>query len=403
MSRTAGTPGFFRAGGLAVLAALLLAACAAPGPSATTATSAAVRPEEVCPGVNAPRLAGAQPSPQLNSQFTAYGNRSTNSDWSGADGTYSVRLPDGRMLWSFGDTILGPVNADGSRTNGVKWVKNSFVVQRGAQLSTIYTDSDPPTGVVNPPGDPEQRWYWPVGMTVSDSTLNVVYVQIRQAPGNFGFNGEKNVLVRLSLPDFRVLSTSDVPSGKPHLHYGAWIQRDGGYTYVYGVEDIPGGSGQLTRKYMHIARVQGTDLRGSWEFYTNPGWSADAAKSARVLEGVANGYSVTKLDRVYMLLTHDSTTGFSDKIVALFSCTPTGPFVGKTVVYQTPESGQSGSYHDPDIYTYNARVHPGLSSSDGRRVVVSYNVNSFAGIPGDVYKDVSIYRPRFVDLDFSGR
>src|SRR5207244_1521048 len=55
-----------------------------------------------------PAHAATQSAADLQQMFTAYGN--TGEGWTGADGTYSVPLPDGRTAWLFSDTFLGPVN-----------------------------------------------------------------------------------------------------------------------------------------------------------------------------------------------------------------------------------------------------------------------------------------------------
>src|SRR5205823_6615539 len=45
--------------------------------------------------------------------------------------------------------------------------------------------------------------------------------------------------------------------------------------------------------------------------------------------------------------TMDTTLAFSAELDAYFSCTPTGPFVAKTTLYSTPETGPYGSYGNP--------------------------------------------------------
>ena len=98
-----------------------------------------------------------------------------------------------------------------------------------------------------------------------------------------------------------------------------------------------------------------------------------------------------------MLTTLDGTELFSSHMVAYFSTSPTGPFTNKTPLYTTPETGAFGSYGNPNVITYNAHVHPELSTAN--RLVISYNVNSLdSTIGGDLYRDVSIYRPRFIDV-----
>ena len=39
----------------------------------------------------------------FNQLFTRF------SEWTGGDATYSVPLPDGRVLWMFGDSFIGTV------------------------------------------------------------------------------------------------------------------------------------------------------------------------------------------------------------------------------------------------------------------------------------------------------
>ncbi|MFF1725411.1 hypothetical protein ACFVXS_40975, partial [Streptomyces sviceus] len=47
---------------------------------------------------------------RLTGEFARYGDDGARSDdWTGGDGTHSVRLPDGRLLWLFSDTYLGQV------------------------------------------------------------------------------------------------------------------------------------------------------------------------------------------------------------------------------------------------------------------------------------------------------
>ena len=124
----------------------------------------------------------------------------------------------------------------------------------------------------------------------------------------------------------------------------------------------------------------------------------DGEESARVMEGVANEYSVSRRGKVYVLVTHDTTQRLGSEIVAYYSCTPYGPFVDKANVYATPEAGADGTYHNANVFTYNAHAHPDIPRRDGG-LVVSYNVNSLD--PQDTYRDVSIYRARFLDLTFS--
>src|SRR5215471_18711338 len=62
----------------------------------------------------APALAvTVTPDTAFQAMFESYGNDNTLlDDWTGADSTLSVLLPDGRVVWNFSDTFLGFVNSD---------------------------------------------------------------------------------------------------------------------------------------------------------------------------------------------------------------------------------------------------------------------------------------------------
>ncbi|MEU4545611.1 DUF4185 domain-containing protein [Nonomuraea dietziae] len=327
---------------------------------------------------------------RLTALFTDQGNdNSRTDDWTGADGTYSVRLPGGKELWIFSDTFLGQVNPDGSRPpvreegGTTVFLNNTFAVEKDGRLSTIYGGTSENPKAVMPPRD-KDYWYWAGDATVAGGIVEVTYQEYeRYGTGAWDWRWHRNVVARFAPGRLdRPISVHDLPSG----HKVAWasgIHRDGRHTYVYGVEDLGG------TKYMHLARVRGASLLGRWEYLKADGtWSADQADSARLMDGVANEYSVSRVKGGYVLITHDTTEILSSKIVAYTSCTPYGPFTNKTTVYTTPETGGN-------IFTYNAHAHPEIA---GPGLVVSYNVNSFVNT--DHYRDVTIYRPRFLDLAF---
>ena len=67
-------------------------------------------------------------------------------------------LPDGRTVWLFNDTFLGPVNPDRTRPETAPLIHNSLVVQDGATLTTIHGGSRlAPRALFTPRG---ASWYW---------------------------------------------------------------------------------------------------------------------------------------------------------------------------------------------------------------------------------------------------
>lgn len=370
-----------------ILTAGLVASSGASAPATAKAATETLTGQEVCPGKAVPVVESTATETQLTDAFTDYGN--TGGEWTGGDSTYSVRLPGNRQLWLFSDTFMGTVNPDGSRPADGPIINNTFVEERGGQLRTIYNGSlDDPRAVMAPPA--EDAWYWLGDGEYGAGVLQVVFQRYdRFGEGQWDWGFSNSVLARFDRDTYELLDVTQLPSSRK-IAWGSWITQDKGHTYVYGVED------HGIVKYMHVARVRGDDLRADWEFFTGNGFAPGEDASVRVMPNVANEYSVTKFRGMYMLITQDTSELFSTRVAAYFSCSPTGPFTGKTTLFHTPETGLWGSYGDPDIFTYNAHEHPELRSGD--RLLVTYNVNSFDF--NDDLRDVTIYRPRFVEVRF---
>jgi len=367
---------------------------AAPGRAATAPAA------QVCPGVDAPVVVGTpHPDTALNDAFAGYQTERTDpSHWTGGDAVYSAPMPDGSDVFLFADTFLGTVNPDGSRSPTVSdggttpFVNNSFVKWNGRDFSTITGGTVAnPTAQLPPPD--ATHWYWTRDGMVLNGTLNVLYAEYkRTGDGAWDFAWDRNVMARFAPGHLeRPIDVTPVPSGAD-IQWGAWLMQSGDFTYVYGSEDLG------ANKYLHVARVQGTDLRRPWQFLTADGsWSPTESASARIAGdggasvGVSNEFSVVKHGKVYVL---ESSLSLDPNIYLSYSCSPTGPFVDRTAVYSTPEFGLFGTYANPNVFTYNSHEHPELGH-DGT-LVISYSVNSFVNT--DLYKDASIYRPRFADI-----
>jgi Domain of unknown function (DUF5005) len=377
---------------------LLTAGVAVPAQAATTPRGAPL----VCAGVTAPTVASATPDTKLTDSFAAYADSQGGSHWTGADSTYSAPLPGGRDVWIFSDSFLGQVNADGSRSPVIQdggttpFVNNTFVETRAGRPTTTVTGGTPsdPTALLPPPD--ADHWYWARDGLLLDGRLNVVYSEFKTTgSGPLDFGWDRNVLARFAPGHLdRPLSVTPLPSASG-VSWGAWLLKDHGYTYVYGSEDLG------ANKYLHIARVAGSDLTRPWQYLTAAGtWSSDETAAARIGDGtgasfeVSNEFSVVKHGGVYVMVTQDMSQPLSAGIDLAYSCSPTGPFVDESTAYDTPESGPLGSYQNGNVFTYNPHEHPELG--DARHLVVSYNVNSFVNT--DLYSDASIYRPRFVDI-----
>ena len=173
------------------------------------------------------------------------------------------------------------------------------------------------------------------------------------------------------------------------IYYGAGVMdnRDmDGYIYVYGYKDSPG------RKLV-VARVTEENFLNfnEWTYYDGQNWSEKIEDSAVLMPGVSPELSVTYMDSgifagKYMLVVMENTS--SGNVAFSLSDTPVGPFSEYTTIYETSESSYLTA-----AFTYNAKLHPNLSTSE--KLIISYNVNTtnFSAL-----RDANIYYPRFISI-----
>jgi hypothetical protein len=303
----------------------------------------------------------------FNNLFTRFGG-----GWTGGDATYSIPLPDGRVLWLFGDSFMGTVKPDRSRPPS-GFQRNAFVVQDGTNLTTLTGGA---TAYMTPTD--AGWWYWPGHGNAYNDTLQVVLFGFKSTGGGAWDFGYASVdVATFHLPDFTLLSL-ERKVVDPATNYGACLLEDGGYTYIYGSEKVG------FSKFLHVARVKGRNLNGPWEYFTGMGWSADPMASGRVLASVSDQFSVFKKgDKFYLMTQHHILGG---EIYLYDSDTPAVGFDHKRTIYCTPEHKKG------NLFTYNAFAHPEFSN-DGA-LLVSYNVNSF--VFGDLFQNADNYRPYFV-------
>ncbi|MEV4491790.1 fibronectin type III domain-containing protein [Micromonospora coxensis] len=332
-------------------------------------------------GVPRPVAGGGLSADRLTALFDSYGD--TSGRWTGADRTTSVRLPDGRLLWLFSDTFLGPVGPDGSRPRTAPFVNNSAIVQHGEELGeTLHGGTtDEPRALIPSPSPGEFHWIGDA-QVVGDSLQVLANRYRRTGAGPLDHTLLGTSLATFALPSLTPTGVRPLPLDA-RVSWGSSLLRDGGHTYVYGTE----AAGQA--KFAHLARVAGDDLGGPWEFWTGEGWSTDGRASARVLSGVGTAYGVQRVDGRYVLVTHENNLVFSADLVAYTAGAPTGPFEGPDYLHRAPETAAGHLVYDADL-------HPDLARPG--KLLVSYNVNDVDDAV--TYADAGVYRPRFVEVDW---
>ncbi|HEU5302094.1 MAG TPA: hypothetical protein VFW06_07630 [Acidimicrobiia bacterium] len=322
--------------------------------------------------------------------------RYTYTEWASADGSVPIPLPDGRILWLFGDTYIGKVVPGGAISPATQLEHNSFVVQTGRCFAPQMGGG--PFARTERIADPAPgEFYWPASGVVDGSTVQVFLYHVRNAPPPLNFTILGMRLATLSLPGLAVQSITNLPvAAPPGVFYGVTTTLVGSTVYVYGHHD----------RSAYVARAPLAQLAtpGAWEYWGNSGsggpdsWGADPGRAVPLgFSGMpyihpafgAGAWPLAVLSvQAYgtgYLGTAKLVDACSDDVSAFTAPAPEGPWTYHGRVHTTPTGGLS---------TYGSMLPMGLPGVTGPTVV--YSTNDF---PFDSYvppPSITVYGPRFV-------
>src|SRR5262245_11705721 len=370
------------------------------------------------------------PPPPFNSQFCAASAPSTpaayqaafnelrngNTEWAAADGGGVTQLPDGRVLWSYGDTFTGRVQ-NGALEPGWRLPRNSLVVQSGNCFRPLMGGSADARSDLIPA--PSGEWYWPTtGVVESSGSGNVLrmfvfHMTTGNEPGAFNFRLIDMRIATFTLPGLQLTGVQGIPSGIPSGESHAWgssVLTVGSTVYVFGNgSGNPNDPDPLAGRTRRVARVAlGSLTTAPWQFYnggttgTDADWSTTESSAAPMTFIAdtpalpAGAPSVKPWDTLSVRprpgggffavgnlgeLANPDDGVFGTEISEWTAPAPQGPWHYNGKIAQTaPDANQ---------YTYGGRLEVGLPGSSP---TVMYSINSF----DDVTQNLSLYDVRFL-------
>ncbi|MGQ0805256.1 MAG: hypothetical protein ACT4PI_15510 [Actinomycetota bacterium] len=219
-----------------------------------------------CQGTKAPPI-GPPPPPETycapaaptnaNEYYAAFeALRAANAGYFVAsDGGIPIPLPAGRILWFFGDTVLGRWTPGSPVNPYLGLANNSFVYQYGNCFKPMIEAI---------PDLPGGDWIWPTGAVEQGGVLRVFGQHMRPAPGPFPFEFVEAVVLTYSLPGLTKQGPTYVLPVPKSPNYGETVFSDGTYVYAYGRIRQPG----CCADHHFVARAPlGSFLSGGWEFW----------------------------------------------------------------------------------------------------------------------------------------
>lgn len=344
----------------------------------------------LCFTVGPLQVESAIPDETLNKLFT----RTTG--WIGADGNYSLALPNDVTLWFFSDTWIG--ETDNGKRKNARLINNSFGIattdttgERRVDFHWGGTAKKPAAWVIPDDG---VGWFWPFASVFVNGRVSLMLMQMEKTRGSsvFGFRNIGVWLATFEVPEDRSkewrIRQVKIPftqlDDSQRIVFGSAMFARNGSVFIFGTLDRPKEKGFGRRMVVARAPAMTLDDFKSWRFFTGRDWCEDFKKVSDQGPQVAAEYSVMPYRDRYLLVTHEPMLG--PRIVARSAGNPWGDWSEAVELYKCHEAKTKG------VFTYSGKAHAALSN--GNEILITYAANAFK--LSDVINDATLYWPKFV-------
>ena len=322
--------------------------------------------------------------------------------WWGADAAYSIPLPDGRVVWIFGDTLYGKsrhVEGDTPRM-----VRNSIGIStcRDGKWNIDYVIRK---GTGTHPLDFFQAsnhtyWYWALDGFFYKGDLWVTLLRVENAPvtasAAFAFRTAGADIARVSNLNaspqkWKVKILPLVPDGV-HAYPSASTVVEGDFAYIFTSYEKKPNPMLLTRIPLKGLNAPGKNLQylakdGSWK----PG--LDPADAEYVMVPGASEMSVRYHPALHMWVTVMIAPGLpSDEIWFRTAPKLTGPWTKGQDLYRIPDMQPGAPSYDRNTFCYAAKEHPEFEPPG--KLLFTYVCNTMQ--VNSLKSNLSIYFPKVV-------
>lgn len=324
--------------------------------------------------------------------------------WIGGDCGCTVRLSGERLLWFFGDTLIGQVN-DGRRCLAAL-VNNSIAVQDLADSAApvrfvVHLDAKgAPDAWLRP--DDCDTWFWVLAASRVGERVYLHVTQVaKSCDGQFGFQpcGQFLGAVENSNEDpsdwrvtlHRIPFTTYAPTKE--RTFGVCALVDKKHLYIYGTDEDP--TTNPRRRDLTLARapIDAVEDFASWRFWSGARWLKSPGRAARIVENCGSEGSVHWIPAIRRYVMIYSPGGISAEIAARTARKPSGPWSEPATIYRCPEMDPAAG-----VFTYAAKAQPHLAPSDNELVII-YFANAYSLEP--VIANPGLYLPKFVRMKVS--
>lgn len=349
-----------------------------------------------------PLAPGVRRRPDLEDLF-----RPHREGYLGADGVSSVGLPDGRIFWFFGDTLIGRLNDQGREmdmmprntaaiqqpgpptVDAVKWLFRGE--RNGLKPFVSLSDTD------------DDLWFWGGTAVMVGNCLYIFGYGITPGEGDFeslSFALKYPIVVRVKDTSGDPLNWRIEHAIQKHLPANPWFCSGShvadGRLYLIGLK-TPDSWNKTDPTHAVMASVAVAELEekfgdAHFQFLSNPQgeWSDRVSDAARLFAPGVTESSIYlhESSGKYITTSYDAISGLFMGVVA---SDLTGPWCEPIPLFRIPGIGPEFGQ-----IAYTLRIHPHLSPRDG--LVMSYVVNTSS--LETILPRTDLYFPRFVEVAF---
>jgi hypothetical protein len=275
-----------------------------------------------------------------------------------ADVAQSVTLPNGTILWIFGDTTQ--VNGV-STVGGYGYPHDAFVTQAPNTLTFTPVPGKYGYGWAQVPNWPDGTFFWMATPIVDNGTLYVLGSRIQATSTSFSGVGQYVAVFNAKTLAFQQII--QVPTGSTNIAWGGVAKTSTGW-WITGTHAVTC-SNATDCKVGDMAFVPTGKLTtpSAWKVYNNviPA-TANVGTTVALLQNGNSWDAFTKLGDAYG----------SNQLEKLTASSPTGTW---------KVAGTWNAPYPQGTVTYAVAVHPEQTAPSGQ-VLVSYAVN---GVDADYY------------------
>lgn len=322
---------------------------------------------------------------------------SLKGDWQGADSAYSIPLPDGRVVWTFGDTMYGDQRHNGKMTHSSLGISTC---EDGVWNITYYLQKDNDGNVRSffkvPGTEEEGKWSWALDGVYYNGSLWITLI-LCESDNSTGYF--KNIGASLAK-----VTNLDADPLKWNITYLPLVDDgilaypsastfiEGDYLYIYTLYDNADKGMILPR--IPLSKLD--DPKSNMEYLAQDGtWKQGFVPSdAKVVmdKGVSEMSVRYHPEFKQWVVVQVTNAFFGNEAWIRFAPDFNGPWSEPTVIYKFPEMEK---YPNQNVFCYAVKEHPQYEV-ESQQLLFTYVCNSWS--PEDLEHNYHIYFPISVSL-----